>query len=446
MKIISVLIFILNFSSVSFSVTTLSSVTGASNTIISSTDGSWQVFGGIQGPNYAAYCTGGVTGPCNTCTGANGVDDGACNPAGVFADTPLTFSGTSDVATVGAKWNLCTTGGAEVVTPSANKDTMLTTTWGEICSELNSGDSDCSDALSTSTLYLGVGTDCSNLGTEKISIKFLSRAVDPTVQSNYVDCPSTPSGQYGACHFSLFPGDSKVYLEDSTFSVNTSFPAVDGGPSGITTNQIFFFFVEVGPTEADNDAYLRITNDSANSISTSFLPVANDSSLGGSFIDDLTNDVRYCFRMASQDTAKNIEYFTPLSVCAADPCDDVCMTPSEVVGILSDKKCFIATAAFGSEMDQHVQMLRKFRNEFMAPYWLGRKIVKAYYYVSPTLAKWISENDQAKKWARWMLWPILGWAELALKLGGFILLAPFVVLISCFFIFRLFQTWRFRKA
>jgi hypothetical protein len=112
------------------------------------------------------------------------------------------------------------------------------------------------------------------------------------------------------------------------------------------------------------------------------------------------------------------------------------MTPSEVVGILSDKKCFIATAAYGSDMDKHVQMLRQFRNEFMAPFWLGRKAVKAYYSVSPKIAHWIAQHEIARTITRWMLWPVMGWAELALEFGWSVVAIPFLLLGFLIHLFR----------
>lgn len=430
-KILSTLILFLSLASNSFAATTVSSVTGVSKATPPGTDTSWTVYGGMQGQNFATFCTSG-TGPCSTCNGAT--PNGPCNLSGVFTDTPVTFQGTTSVTTAGAKWFLCSATNTEI-TSAVRSGTQITlaTTWGTICGSPTGGDLTCQTAMNT-TLYMGVGNDCTTLGTEKVSLKFLSRFVDTTMPSVYVDCPIPASNAgNGACHFTLFPGDSKVYLEESTFNVNASFPAAAGGPTGITTDNIYFFFVPVNlPGEADNAAYARITNDAASSISTSFIPVADSANLGGSIIDGLQNDARYCFRMASQDTAGNIEHFTPLSVCAAARCDDVCMTPSEVVGVLSDKKCFIATAAFGSEMDQHVQMLRDFRNKFMAPYWLGRKLVKAYYAFSPTLASWISKSEEAKVVTRWALWPILGWAELTLRFGWSVLLAPFFGFIFCF--------------
>ncbi len=428
---------------------TLNNVIGASNAVKSSTDGSWTVYGGIQGANYSlvsGYCNG-SNATCNTCIGAdatvNGsVADGACNPQGVFGDTLMTFQATTTASEVsGGKWWLC--GGTNpvgAVNNSTGKSVYRQITWGEICGSTAAGSSDssntsCASPFSSTTLYLGYGTDCNNLGNEKVSLAIMARPITLSGSSNYTDCPSgNGSGGYGACHFSLFPGDAKVYLESSSFFVDASFPAVNGGPSGITFDTVMFFFLEVPEGANDGDVYQTISNDlREGGMNSSFIPVADNDTLAGSIINKLNNDQRYCFRMASQDKAKNIELFTPTGICAAGTsrtpsCNEVCMTPSEVVGLLSDKKCFIATAAFGSEMDAHVQRLREFRNKFMAPFWIGRKLVKGYYSISPKIAHWIAQHEEARTVTRWMLWPILGWAELALKFGWAVVVAPFALL------------------
>ena len=196
--------------------------------------------------------------------------------------------------------------------------------------------------------------------------------------------------------------------------------------------KVVFFYTQQTQAEANNDqaTFERVFTEA--NTSTFTFPIATDGSgLDGTAINSLSNDEKYCFKMGSQDAAGNIDHISS-SDCQAGDCETttptVCMRPSEVVGILSDKKCFIATAAYGSDMDQHVQMLRKFRNEYMAPFWVGRKMVKAYYSVSPAIAHWIAQHEEARTIARWMLWPVMGWAELALKFGWAIVLAPFLLL------------------
>jgi hypothetical protein len=445
-KLISLLSIIFCSSNL-FATTTLTSITGASRVVQPSTDTTWTVYGGIQGTTFSAFapdCN--VTSACNTCTGTNAATDGACNQTGVFVDTKLAFTGTTDVTTAGAKWLLC---GSSEVAASANVATQLTTTWGVLCTSTalgTAGNTDCSTALSSTSAYIGVGVDCTSVATaDRIAVKFLTRAVDPSVQSNYVDCPGGSTSAAGACHFELFPGDSKVYLEDAQFYADSTFPAVTNGTSGITYENIIFFSSPKAEGELDGDVVSNITNDASGSegFTTHTVPVVAGppASLGGEYLDGLQNETEYCFRMANMDSAGNIDLFTPTSLCPGgsdntDDCNRICMRPSEVVGILSDKKCFIATAAYGSEMDQHVQMLRNFRNEFMAPFWIGRKMVKTYYALSPHFAQWISKHENARTLARMILWPIIGWAELALQYGWAVVASPFLVFLMGFLSIR----------
>lgn len=435
--------FLILISSLAFSNARLDGITGVSRFIINPQDGSWTVFGGVQGTNSSVYsCQNDST--CNTCIGPslanNNTRDGACNPSGVFANTIIRLLGTptGSVAPT-AVWLLCNS--AQEVFRSVNIQTPLAFTWGDLCNSAlaggTGGNSDCSTPLATTTLFYGVGTDCNNLGQQRVSIRFLARTPQNiSSSSNYTDCPSAVSGGYGACHFALFPGDNKAFLETERFGAAGTFPAVDGGPTGITYENVYFFFVEGVPND-DGNTFESITNNIVDNTplvsNTGFIPVASADQLGGSVIDDIPNERRYCFKMASQDSALNIELFSPggpagLCPSGTPTCDDVCTTPSEVIGILTDKKCFIATAAFGSDMDQKVQMLREFRNQFLAGHWLGRKAVKLYYKLSPPLATWISQHDWARALARSLLWPFVLWAELSLKLGWLIFLLPFFIL------------------
>lgn len=61
----------------------------------------------------------------------------------------------------------------------------------------------------------------------------------------------------------------------------------------------------------------------------------------------------------------------------------------EVEKVLNNKKegCYIATAVYGDYNADEVLVLRKFRDNFLQKYFLGRNFIKLYYAISPTLAK-----------------------------------------------------------
>jgi endonuclease YncB( thermonuclease family) len=79
--------------------------------------------------------------------------------------------------------------------------------------------------------------------------------------------------------------------------------------------------------------------------------------------------------------------------------------------------CFIATAAYGSPIDPHVKILRKFRDEYLVTNKLGRGFVNLYYSYSPKLAKLISKHEILKAVTRICLWPIVGLSWVILKIG-----------------------------
>ncbi len=69
--------------------------------------------------------------------------------------------------------------------------------------------------------------------------------------------------------------------------------------------------------------------------------------------------------------------------------------------------CFIATAAYGSPLDPHLDSLRDFRDRFMMTNRPGRALVRFYYRYSPPLADFISDRDWLRAVVRALLTPIV---------------------------------------
>jgi len=101
------------------------------------------------------------------------------------------------------------------------------------------------------------------------------------------------------------------------------------------------------------------------------------------------------------------------------------------------KGCFIATAAFGSKYENHVQMLRRFRDLYLMPYKIGRNFVKTYYKHSPFVADFISEHDSLRTMVRFSLIPLLGISWLLLNFGVLpTLLFVFLIGFTALFCYR----------
>ena len=79
--------------------------------------------------------------------------------------------------------------------------------------------------------------------------------------------------------------------------------------------------------------------------------------------------------------------------------------------------CFIATAAFGSKFEKHVQLLRRFRDLYLMPSIIGRAFVKAYYRYSPPMADFIAKHNILRTIARWGLVPLIAVSWMLLHFG-----------------------------
>jgi uncharacterized repeat protein (TIGR01451 family) len=76
-------------------------------------------------------------------------------------------------------------------------------------------------------------------------------------------------------------------------------------------------------------------------------------------------------------------------------------------GVAIGPACFIATAAYGSPMHEHVETLRRFRDRFLLPNRPGRAIVRLYYRYSPTAARYLSSRPWLRAAVRWALAPLV---------------------------------------
>jgi len=70
-------------------------------------------------------------------------------------------------------------------------------------------------------------------------------------------------------------------------------------------------------------------------------------------------------------------------------------------------RCFIATAAYGTPMEEEVLVLRQFRERYLLTNAPGRAFVAAYYKISPPIAGCIEKDELAKAVVRAMLHPVV---------------------------------------
>ena len=78
--------------------------------------------------------------------------------------------------------------------------------------------------------------------------------------------------------------------------------------------------------------------------------------------------------------------------------------------------CFIATAAFGSPLETHVSVLRRFRDEVLETNSLGQGFVRLYYRHGPPLARYIDVGgDVLRGLTRLSLYPVAALAQVAVQ-------------------------------
>ncbi len=94
--------------------------------------------------------------------------------------------------------------------------------------------------------------------------------------------------------------------------------------------------------------------------------------------------------------------------------------------------CFIATAAYGSQLHPYVRILREFRDSYLMPSKYGSKLVKLYYKYSPFFADLIARHKVLKVMVRFGLLPVIVFSYSMVHLGpviaavilGFIFVLP----------------------
>lgn len=69
--------------------------------------------------------------------------------------------------------------------------------------------------------------------------------------------------------------------------------------------------------------------------------------------------------------------------------------------------CFVATAAYGTPMDERLDTLRNFRDRRLLTNAPGRAFVRLYYKHSPPIADYIAERDWLRAIVRALLWPLV---------------------------------------
>ena len=397
--------------------TTIAGVSGASNFDFSSAT-SPKIYGGYV--MNASTCAMDTVTTCNTCDGAcaGGNKMCPCNQNSIYPTLRLaaTFNSTIDLGGRYVLYQLSSAATPSAFSPSTVLASGATSfsfnqPWSFWCGL--AGLTSCTSAtLDGATISVIVGPSKTTSATtfeeaEKITLEIKIGIVDrtPLTSPYYAECSSTAgSALSGICYYEVERGDEKVFLTITDNQTASDYPAASTNAAGLEYSSMLFFLKETtDPTTIKN------SDDAAElSVDVSGSDISFDDR-----ITELSNDTKYCFVLGNMDQTGNIHSFQDPATLGARGC----ATPSAVEGLLDDKKCFIATAAFGSNLDPQVELLRKFRSQFLMSSSWGTKFVKFYYNNSSVWAQKIRHSEGARAVVRGLLWPAVGFAALSLKIG-----------------------------
>lgn len=201
--------------------------------------GSGIIYGGAAGSN--ASC-GAATGLCNNCVAPPAASDGgllACNKRRIMPTTELSVTMKSD-AVSGFPMIAKSVDGSQVqIYPTSitkGESGTLTVAWSLLCQAISSNSDASCETDGTSDLNKGlafrIGFSVANDSTlaDGDDYKTISVQVQRTLVGTVPITGGTSAlGSNGIYGFSIFPGDSKVYLED--LEAHANFPVSANGVS-----------------------------------------------------------------------------------------------------------------------------------------------------------------------------------------------------------------------
>ncbi len=264
---------------------------------------------------------------------------------------------------------------------------VTTSSASALCSSSNAQDATNLTLTQEVDVYFGVvnpsATTGSDVGNSTGAIhEITTLGLTDEAPSITATCPSN--------HY--FPGDSSIFLNVGQFTPNITIgtgaalqyllvlakdgAAVDAPPGGLTSNSIVS----------------RVSSSGTSEVIKGFVNTTNGT-----------------------DHAYNLDVYLQNIAGIISGTKSSCVVQSQSInGMLSESKCFIATAAYHDGRAAPVMMLRRFRDQVLSKFDLGRDFIKNYYHYSPALAEWAWDKPIIRSLALKVLTPIelMAWAIL----------------------------------
>ncbi len=407
-------------------VITIQSVGGVSYFEKDVNNNNFTLYGGMAG-----VCVGDGSTTCNSCNNAGvGTAIQACNMANVYPTLPISITFTSNQSVTNARIKvtteeqLTTTEAVEYgitnpyVTASAGTSITVSVKWSYLCAHDTgfSMSESCTPNPTTEAafanpsrkiyVYLDENSDGTLVDTEKksVDVKLHYLKADEVSAATQTFCTAPSPGSIGLCGYKIGIGDSKFYLQE-LYGADSS--GAGTAPPKSSTNAPDWYGLAFKAEPAVNLNTISSAGEFQIRTYNATYGIDNNTVTG------LQNYTDYCLLMGNINKSQNIYKFNNNSTLTVN----VCGQPSEVIGMLTDKSCFISTAAFGSDRADQVQLLRQFRNEFLLTNEYGKVFVKTYYKLSPPIAHFIEHSEILKAMTRIALYPFIAMAWLAVNVG-----------------------------
>lgn len=217
-----------------------------------------------------------------------------------------------------------------------------------------------------------------------------------------ISCPSGGISNY------YFPGDGQVYINPSNYSSSAGSGATPSDV-GVAVDSLLFVASRVSSGFPLNPV---ISSTLPSNEITAYVDVANGNQAVTGFVNSVNGtDNVYQAYLHSQN---EIGLISPLSCTVPAPY----VAAQSIKGVLTESKCFIATAAYQDGRAAPVMMLRKFRDRILAKTGFGRDFIRAYYQHSPALAEWAWDKPVIRSIALRLLAPVELAAWLWLEISG----------------------------
>lgn len=379
------------------------------------------------------------TQPCNSCAKLSGIALGlsACNSAEIYPNLPFQITLSSDAvddygscsAVISGRVVGQTTSFAPVtpttpITPGrANQNVTATFTWSQLCGAKDSTNSNCKKSFNEKFEFSFDRSCNGTLQTGGPQVRIVMRSVVTSPPMTFgcgaVSGPA-PAAFEGICNFAVIPGDGKIFIRNTEGVTANSFEAADlslAGSDGSTKD----------PSGMKYSALRMYSSAGSVPSQMTYADPFTDLAIAGTELSEtrvqkLVNGQPYFFVGAMVDQGGNVSFFTPLANAQQG-------TPEQVFGLLDNKGCFIATAAYGTPQAKEIKILREFRDVHLAKTAAGRAFIGWYYQNSPDWAATIRDHEMLRGMVRAFLGPLIGMAELSLRYGAWIF---YLTLVSIF--------------